>query len=51
MVIGQSWHSETFNPLDAELNPICQSPLAELFCGVFKFRTHFSKNPSVYTQI
>jgi len=28
-----------FNPLNAELNPICKSQLAELFCGVFKFCT------------
>jgi hypothetical protein len=26
-----------FNPLNAKLNPICKSQLAELFCGVFKF--------------
>ena len=26
-----------FNPLNAELNAICKSQLAELFCGVFKF--------------
>jgi len=25
------------NPLNAELNPICKSRLAELFCGLFKF--------------
>jgi hypothetical protein len=33
-----------FNPLNAELNPICKSQLAELFCGAFKFCTWFSKN-------
>jgi hypothetical protein len=33
-----------FNPLKAELNPICKSQLAELFCGVFKIlRTLFEK--------
>ena len=39
------------SPLRAELNPICKSQLAELFCRVFKFCTCFSKNLSVYTQI
>ena len=39
------------NHLNAELNPICKSQLAELFCGVFKFCTCFSKNICVYKQI
>ena len=30
---------KNFNPLNAELNPICKSQLAELFCRVFKFCT------------
>jgi hypothetical protein len=29
--------SKEFNPLNAELNPICKSQLAELICGAFKF--------------
>jgi hypothetical protein len=29
--------SLSINPLNAELNPICKSQLAELFCRVFKF--------------
>ena len=36
--------NEHFNPLNAELNPICKSLLAELFCRVFKFCACFSKN-------
>ena len=28
---------EVLNPLNATLNPICKSQLAELFCGVFKY--------------
>ena len=32
-----------FNPLNAELNPICKSHLAELFCAVFQFCSCFSK--------
>jgi len=35
------------NPLNAELNPICKSQLPELFCGVFKFCTWFSKNLNI----
>ena len=30
---------ENINPLNAKLNAICESQLAELFCGVFKFCT------------
>jgi len=33
--------------LNAELNPICKSQLAELFCGVFKFYACFSKNLNI----
>jgi hypothetical protein len=36
-----------FNPLNAELNPICKSQLAELFCRVFKFCACFSKNLNI----
>jgi len=32
-----------FNSLNCELNPICNSQLAQLFCGVFKFCAWFSK--------
>jgi hypothetical protein len=32
------------NPLNTELNSICKSHLAELFCGVLKFCAWFSKN-------
>ena len=32
-----------FNPLNAELNPISKSQLAELFCRVFKFCAWYSK--------
>ena len=39
---GMGWKGE-INPLNAELNPICKSQLAELFCGVFTFCTRFSK--------
>jgi hypothetical protein len=35
------------NPLNAELNPICKSQLAELFWGVFKFCACFSKNLNI----
>jgi len=35
------------NPLNTELNPICKSQLAELFCGVFKFCACFSKNLNI----
>ena len=31
-------------PQRTELNPICKSQLAELFCGAFKFCACFSKN-------
>ena len=31
-----------FNPLNALLNPICKSQLAEFFCGVYKFGARFS---------
>jgi hypothetical protein len=37
----------TFNPLNAELNPICKSQLAKLFCRVFKFCTCFLKNLNI----
>jgi len=36
-----------FNPFNIELNPICKSQLAELFCGVFKFCTCYSKNLNI----
>jgi hypothetical protein len=36
-----------FNPLNAELNTICKSQLAELFCAVFKFCACFSKNLNI----
>ena len=39
------------NPLNAKLNPICKSQLAELFCGVFKFCACFSQNLTACTQI
>jgi hypothetical protein len=35
--LAREFDVERFNPLNAELNPICKSQLAELFCGVFKF--------------
>jgi len=35
------------NPLNAELNPICKSQLAKLFCGVFKFCAWFLKNLNI----
>jgi len=36
-----------FNPLNAELNPICKSQLAKLLCRVFKFYACFSKNLNI----
>jgi len=41
------WVRVALNPLNAELNPICKSQLAELFCGVFKFCSCFSKNLNI----
>jgi len=41
------WVRVALNPLNAELNPICKSQLAELFCGVFKFCVCFSKNLNI----
>jgi hypothetical protein len=34
-----------------ELNPICKSQLAELFCGVFKLCAGFSKNLNISRKI
>jgi hypothetical protein len=39
--------STVLNPLNAELNPICKSQLAELFCGVFKFCAWYSKTLNI----
>ena len=36
-----------FNPLNAELNPICKSQLAELFWEVFKFCAWYLKTLSI----
>ena len=36
-------HFLSFNPLDTELNPICQSQHAELFCGYLNFAHAFEK--------
>ena len=41
------WVRGALNPLNAELNPICKSQLAELFCVVFKFCACFSKNLNI----
>jgi hypothetical protein len=38
---------QQFNPLNAELNPICMSQIAEIFCGAFKFCACFSKNLNI----
>jgi len=35
------------NPLNAGLNPICKSQLAEFFCGIFKFCAWYSKNLNI----
>jgi len=35
------------NPFIPELNPICKSLLAELFCRVFKFCACFLKNLNI----
>jgi len=35
------------NPFILELNPICKSLLAKLFCRVFKFCTWFLKNLNI----
>jgi hypothetical protein len=44
------WHLDDnlFNPLNAELNPICKSQLAELFCRVFKFSAWFSNKKEYF---
>ena len=39
-----------FNPLNAQLSPICKPQLVEIFPGVFKFCSCFSKNLTVYTK-
>jgi hypothetical protein len=36
-----------FNSLNAELNPICKSPLTGLLCGVLKFCACFLKNLNI----
>jgi hypothetical protein len=33
-----------FNPLNAQLNPICKPQLAKFFCGLFKCYACFTKN-------
>jgi hypothetical protein len=38
-----SYGPRTINPLNAVLNPICKSQLAELLYGVFKICARFSK--------
>ena len=40
-------HRDTLNPQRTELNAICKSQLAELFCRVFKFCTWYSKNKNI----
>ena len=47
--LGRPRHrwEDNINPLNTELNPICMSQLAELFCGIFKFCACFSKNLNI----
>ena len=47
LLLQTSTATSAINPLNAELNPICKSQLAELFCGVFKFCACFSKNLNI----
>ena len=44
-VVGKT--GQDINPLNAGLNPVCKSQLAEFFCRVFKFCSWYSKNQNI----